>query len=79
MKLKILGVTNSRLDQPLTITPLTGPGSVFVQSTHTGRFSKAVAAERSAQRVAGGGDMVKAAVVTLGILVLLFAFLDVEV
>lgn len=51
---------------------------MFVQSTHTGRFSKAVTAERSAQRVAGGGDMVKAAVVTLGILVLLFAFLDVE-
>ncbi|CAM9150596.1 unnamed protein product [Laminaria digitata] len=61
------------------VVKITGPGSVFVQSTHTGRFSKAVAAERSAQRVAGGGDMVKAAVVTLGILVLLFAFLDVEV
>lgn len=57
---------------------VTGPGSVFVQSTHSGRFSRAVTAERSAQRVAGGGDMVKAAVLTLGILVLLFAFLDVD-
>eukprot|EP00752_Nemacystus_decipiens_P002106 g2013.t1 len=55
---------------------ITGPGSVFIQSTHTGRLSRAGRA--AAQRASGGADMVKAAVFTLVLMIALLSFLDLE-
>lgn len=54
----------------------TGPGSVFIQSTHTGRLSRAGRA--AAQRASGGAEMMKAAVLTLVVLIAVFSFLDWE-
>lgn len=59
---------------------LAGPGTVFIQATNSGRYSRAIAADRAAQRpgVGGAGDMMKAAVVTIGLVVFLLAFFDVN-
>ncbi|CBJ49032.1 conserved unknown protein [Ectocarpus siliculosus] len=57
---------------------ITGPGSVFIQSTHTGRLSRASRADRVAQGGSGGGDMMKAAVLTLVIMIVVFTVLDWE-
>lgn len=59
---------------------LAGPGTVFIQATNRGRYSRAIAADRAAQRagVGGAGDMMKAAVVTIGLVVILLAFFDVN-
>lgn len=54
----------------------TGPGTVFIQSTHTGRLSRAGRA--AAQRASGGAEMVKAAVFTLVLVIAVFSFLDLE-
>lgn len=55
---------------------LTGPGSVFIQSTHTGRLARAGRA--AAQRASGGTEMVKAVVFTLVVMIAVFSFLEWE-
>ncbi|CAM9861517.1 unnamed protein product [Scytosiphon promiscuus] len=57
---------------------ISGPGSVFIQSTHTGRLARASRAERAAQGASGGGDMMKAAVLTLILMLVVFTILDWE-
>ncbi|CAM9979225.1 unnamed protein product [Ascophyllum nodosum] len=54
---------------------VTGPGTVFVQSTHAARMWR----HRLVQRPgASGYEMMKAAAITIGILILLFAIMDVH-
>lgn len=53
-----------------------GPGSVFIQSTHTARLSRAGRA--AAQRASGGADMMKAAMLTLVVMIAVFSLMEWE-